>query len=276
MSTNKHESSSSKSDIEALKYFKELISSIHALKDKKSGCPWHKEQNYKSLFKYLIEETDEYMKAVLNKNTNNMKEELGDILFQVMLHAEIGREKSTFELKDIIYELDQKIKKRHPYIFQKKEKVTIKEAQEIWNAAKNEEDHPSENATIGSYLSNTIKHLPPHLGTTKISQTIQGYGFKWKNINEIVDKLEEETNELKQAIHKKDSSNIMEELGDAFFTLINLALFLNINYQDCLRYANNKFINRFSIIEKNIDDRIDDISIEEFKNLWQKAKKNLQ
>ena len=263
-----------KDDFEAIKNFKELLRIIHMLKDEKQGCPWHQSQSHESLSEYLLEESYEFISAVPNKK--EMTEELGDILFQVMLHSEIGNEKKEFQLKDVINNLNLKIKSRHPYVFQKKKKVTLNQASEIWRAIKDESRNKTESDNISNRLKIGLKKLSPPNGSRKISEEISEYGFQWVDSNQIIDKVNEEIKELIEAITSKNKLNINEELGDVFFTLISLASFLDINYEEAIRSANTKFLNRFEIIEKIIGDRIKEQSNKTFQELWIRAKENLK
>jgi len=262
-------------DIEALENFKELIKNIHAIRNKKHGCPWHKEQTHETLIEYLIEESKEYIETVIDKNKKNMQEELGDILFQIMLNAEIAQETNEFELKDIIDGLNKKIKSRHPYVFQRSEKISIEEANRIWNRAKNEEKKCEQNFYKRLNIESKLKYLTPVNGTATIADTCKRFGFTWRDVEQIMDKIDEEMKELREAINIKNESNIYEEFGDVFFTVINLALFLDINHQDSLRSANLKFMKRLRFIEKTAGDRINKLSNNDFRKFWQLAKKHL-
>ena len=139
MSSNDRYTLKKNSDLETLESFKILISNIKSLKDKTWGCPWQKIQSHKSLIPFLHEESNEFIDAIYEKKADNICEELGDLLLQVMLHAEIGFEKKEFELNDVIKNLNKKIINRHPYIFKKKEKVSLEKSQQIWENIKNSE-----------------------------------------------------------------------------------------------------------------------------------------
>ena len=266
----------SKSDLEALDNFKDLIINIKLLKDKNWGCPWQKIQSHESLIPFLNEESSEFIDAIYAKDANYICEELGDLLLQIMLHAEISFEKKEFELKDVIKNLNSKIVNRHPYIFKKKEKVSLKKSQSIWEDIKNSEKKSmKKESTISSQLISKIKSLPATLGTNKITKTVKKYGFKWENSGQIFDKLHEEINELKEAMRSENESNIKDEFGDVYFTLINLSNFLKINPEEALQRTNRKFLERFSIIEDHVGDNISRQTSSDFRRLWQFAKKKL-
>ena len=258
---------------ESLKNFAELISNINLLKNKNYGCPWQNKQTHETLIPYLIEESHEFIDSIKNNDKENMKEELGDLLLQIMLHSEITKENNLFSIKDVINSLNHKIKSRHPYIFKKRKKVSIEEAEQIWKDMKIKN---KSNQTKKGVLSNLqSEYLTPIEEAEQINFQIEKYGFKWDNKNEILDKLNEEIEELKLAIKIEDDINIEEEFGDILFTLISLSKYLRINPHKSLRYANEKFKKRFSIIEKILGDKIFNQSNQKFRELWTLAKEQL-
>ena len=276
MSSNNRYKLENNSDLETINSFKNLISNIKALKDKTWGCPWQKIQSHISLIPFLYEESNEFIDAIYEKNADIMCEELGDLLLQVMLHAEIGYEEKEFTLNDVIKNLNKKIINRHPYIFNKKEKVSLKKSQQIWVNIKNlEKEAPHMKSSISRNLNLKIKNLPPTVGTGKITNVVKEHGFKWESTDEIFKKLEEEINELKEAIKSKNDSEIKNEFGDIYFTLLNLANFLKINPESALQKTNIKFLDRFSIVEEHAGDNIKKQTPKDFQRLWQIAKQKL-
>ncbi len=276
MSSNNKYYFQKNSDLETLESFQNLISNVKSLKDKTWGCPWQKLQSHISLIPFLHEESSEFTDAIYEKNTDNICEELGDLLLQIMLHAEIAYEEKEFELNDVIKNLNKKIINRHPYIFKKKEKVSLEKSQQLWEDIKNaEKQAPNKETSISRNLNLKIKNLPPSVGTDRITNVVKEYGFKWESTNQIFEKLEEEINELKEAIKSKKESNIKDEFGDVFFTLINLSNFLKINPDSALQNTNKKFLERFSIIEHHAGDNIKKQTPKDFQRLWQVAKKKL-
>ncbi|MDA9700402.1 nucleoside triphosphate pyrophosphohydrolase [Prochlorococcus sp. AH-736-L23] len=264
------------SDLETINSFKILISNIKALKDKTWGCPWQKIQSHISLIPFLYEESNEFIDAIYAKNADNICEELGDLLLQVMLHAEIGYEEKEFTLNDVVKNLNKKIIDRHPYIFNKKEKVSLKKSQQIWLNIKNlEKEAPHMKSSISRNLNLKIKNLPPSVGTDKITNIVKEHGFKWESTDEIFKKLEEEINELKEAIKSKNDLEIKNEFGDIYFTLLNLSNFLKINPESALQKTNIKFLDRFSIVEEHAGDNIKKQTPKDFQRLWQIAKQKL-
>ena len=276
MSSNNRYKLENNSDLETINSFKILISNIKALKDKTWGCPWQKIQSHISLIPFLYEESNEFIDAIYEKNADNICEELGDLLLQVMLHAEIGYEEKEFTLNDVIKNLNKKIIYRHPYIFNKKEKVSLKKSQQIWVNKKNlEKEAPHIKSSISRDFNLKIKNLPPTVGTNKITNIVKEKGFKWESTDEIFKKLEEEINELKEAIKSKNDSEIKNEFGDIYFTLLNLSNFLKINPESALQKTNLKFLKRFSIVEEHAGDNIKKQTPKDFQRLWQVAKQKL-
>ncbi len=276
MSSNNRYKLENNSDLETINNFKILITNIKALKDKTWGCPWQKIQSHVSLIPFLYEESNEFIDAIYEKNAANICEELGDLLLQVMLHSEIGYEEKEFTLNDVIKNLNKKIINRHPYIFNKKEKVSLKKSQQIWENIKNSEKETIHiEPSISKNLNLKIKNLPPTVGTDKITTVVKEHGFKWESTDEIFKKLEEEINELKEAIKNKNDSEIKNEFGDVYFTILNLSNFLKINPESALQKTNIKFLDRFSIVEEHAGDNIKKQTPKDFKRLWQIAKEKL-
>ena len=264
------------SDLETLNSFKILISNIRSLKDKTWGCPWQKIQSHKSLIPFLHEESNEFIEAIHKKNSKNMCEELGDLLLQVMLHTEISYEEKEFDLNDVIRNLNKKIINRHPYIFKKKEKVSLQKSQEIWGNIKSSEKKTNyKQNSISQKLNMKIKSLPSTIGTNRITNVVKEYGFKWETSKQILEKLEEEIFELKEAIQENNEIDIKDEFGDIYFTLISLSNYLKINPESALQKANKKFLERFAIIENHAGDNIKTQTPKDFQRLWQLAKKTL-
>jgi len=193
-----------------------------------------------------------------------------------MLHAEIAYEEKEFALNDVKKNLNKKIINRHPYIFNKKEKVSLKKSQQIWLNIKNlEKEAPYLKSSISRNLNLKIKNLPPTVGTDKITNVVKEHGFKWESTDEIFKKLEEEINELKEAIKSKKDSEIKNEFGDIYFTLLNLSNFLKFNPESALQKTNIKFLDRFSIVEEHAGDNIKKQTPKDFQRLWQIAKQKL-
>ena len=196
------------------------VINIHLLHDDKEGCPWHTSQTHETLIPYLIEESNEFIDAFLIKNKQSIAEELGDILLQIMLHSEISSKQKEFELKDVIELLNQKIISRHPYIFKKKEKVSIQVANKIWAEQKRLERKHDEEKFSSMDLISKIQNKPPIMATETIALELDNIGIYWENSSQILEKLIEEIEELKEAINRDNTLDIIEEFGDILFSLI--------------------------------------------------------
>ena len=275
MTTNKSKKKLNDSDAKTLNNFLELIKNIHLLYDSEKGCPWHQNQTHETLIPYLIEENNELTHALMAGNKENIEEELGDMLLQIMLHSEISAKKNGFSLQDVIKRLNEKIVFRHPHIFSEKKKISIEEANQIWKTQKQLQKKINKEK-ISKNLSFTIKNTNPMIDTQLIAFKLDDNGIYWNNSNDILEKMIEEITELKEAIKNQNDQNIKEEFGDIFFTLINLSYFLKLNHQVALNSANKKFLKRISTIEEIIGDRITQQSVNDFQQLWKLAKTKLQ
>ena len=256
----------------AILHFEELISNINLLKNIKYGCPWQKQQTHETLIPYLIEESDEFINSIKNNDHENMREELGDLLLQIMLHTEITKEKHLFSIAEVIEDLNKKIKLRHPYIFKKKENVSIEEAQRIWKNLKSKNKSNQKNKHNFSKIN--LLFMKSFQETEIINYELEKRGFEWDSNKEILNKICEEIEELKAAIRNNDQENIEEEFGDTLFTLISLSTFLKIDSNKALERANQKFKQRFSMVEKILNDRMHQNNLG-FKELWNLAKEKL-
>tara|TARA_B100000073_G_scaffold116743_1_gene94402 strand:+ start:136 stop:984 length:849 start_codon:yes stop_codon:yes gene_type:complete len=272
MRSNDDEKLLKKTDFSAIKQFEDLIINVRKLKNKIYGCPWQKAQTHESLIPFIIEESYEFINSIKTRNVRNMQEELGDILLQIMLHSEISKENKKFELMNVIYSLNQKIKERHPYVFEQKASISKRKAMKIWNYNKNKSDQNSYKNKIDKFLSNKFSKLSPRLESEAMISEVSKIGFRWRNSDEIFRKLNEEILELKEAIRSKNIYEINEEFGDVFFTLISLSSFLKIDNQKALNTANKKFLMRIAIMEELTDGKINTLTKKDLKKYWDTAK----
>jgi len=237
-----------------------------------NGCPWDKKQTHESLKRYIIEEAYEVLEAIDSGNKDFLKDELGDLLLQVVLQSQLASEENVFDFEDVAENLSEKLLARHPHIFANYEGInTPSDVRELWEKIKNKEKDKDSK----SYLSEIPKSLPALMKADKIQKKAQSVGFDWENIEGVFDKLLEEQIELKEAYESKDKERIFEELGDVFFSLVNISRWLKIDPELSLMKANEKFINRFTKVEEEIkkqDKNFQDFNINELEDLWQKAK----
>ena len=246
---------------------------IQILRDPIDGCPWDIKQNYKSLAPYSIEEAYELVNAIEKNDISEMKNELGDLLLQVTLISQIASEKDDFTFDDVAEAISEKIIRRHPQIFDK-DYNKDDFPHDSWERIKNLETS-SKNVTNGNVLDNIETNIPAMLKSIKIQKRASSLNFDWDNNNQVMKKVDEELNELKEALDKKDKDCIEDELGDLFFTLINLSRHLKLDPEQTLRKSNDKFISRFNALENILDEmnlKWHNLNKNEFKDLWEKAK----
>tara|TARA_B100000700_G_scaffold209080_1_gene229861 strand:+ start:136 stop:948 length:813 start_codon:yes stop_codon:yes gene_type:complete len=253
-----------------------LIEVVTALRDPINGCPWDLKQTHVSLIPYVLEEAHEVAHAIREDNPNELKEELGDLLLQIILHAQIAREKNFFDLADIIEIITKKLIRRHPHIFQKKKNVSIKEIQDEWEKIKAKEKPLDNSKTpISDRLKLKTRPQPSAKAAQIISKIAAQNGFEWKKFDQIWHKLYEELEELKDALKQNKASKAEGELGDVLFTLINIARWKKLSLEDGLAKTNQRFIERLRYIEENIEGELSTHSKEELEKYWELAKINL-
>ena len=227
-----------------------ILQIMSQLRDPQNGCQWDLEQNFESLSKYVIEEAYEVAEAVADGNVDEIMEELGDLLLQVVFFSQIASEKNQFRFLDVVNAVSEKMIRRHPHIFSKnKEFKTAKEQKENWEIIKDLEKNEKKNINEKSLLSGISKNLPSLIKSKKIQEKVSRVGFDWKDEGEVLEKVKEELAELSEAIKNSDRSNSEEELGDLLFTLVNLGRHMDIDCDTALRKANYKFSKRFNLLE---------------------------
>lgn len=246
-----------------LKIMKKLIS--------KDGCPWDKVQTHESLKKYMIEECYEVLDAVDNNDDKNLCEELGDVLLQVVFHAQIAENRGAFNINDVINNVSEKMINRHPHIFSDACADTPEEVLDNWESIKKREKGYNSKTDI---LKSVPKSLPALIRAEKVQKKASMSKFDFDSLDSAFEKLYEETEELKAVINKSDSKK-MEEFGDLLFSAVNISRFLKLNPEFALTNAIEKFINRFEYIEnalsaKGID--LEDADLTEIDALWNESK----
>jgi len=251
------------------KEFKNLVKIIHELRNK---CPWDKKQTIDSLRTLTIEECYELSEAIIEKDKFSMKKELGDLLTHIIFYSIIAEEKNNFSLSDVISSQSNKLINRHPHIYGKLDALTESEVKKNWESIK-----LKEKGSKNSVLSGVPKSIPTMLKSWRIQEKVRGIGFEWDNKEGYFQKIEEELIELKEEITNSSKNKIEEELGDFLFSIISYSHFLNINPVDTLEKANQKFIKRFSLMEKNIikdNKKIQDLDLQDFEKYWNDIKLN--
>ncbi|MEC7183509.1 MAG: nucleoside triphosphate pyrophosphohydrolase [Bdellovibrionota bacterium] len=258
------------------KEFNSLKEVVKKLRDPKDGCPWDLKQTHLTLLPYLIEESFEFINAVESKDIVHMKEELGDILLQVLLHATISEQEGSFEFEDICKTLKEKLIKRHPHVFKEKDpSITAEQVSINWKKIKEQEKKESKEKTL---ISDDVLKYPSMLSALKIGKLTENIGFDWEDYNQVSWKVEEEWQELKEELAPATISRerVKEEVGDLLFSTVQLARHLEIDPEQCLRESNHKFIKRFRLMESLISDsgyKIEELNQKEMDHFWDKAKK---
>jgi tetrapyrrole methylase family protein/MazG family protein len=236
------------------------------------GCPWDRKQTTKSLKPFLVEECYEVVDALDEGTPDKIKEELGDLLFQIIFHARIAEEKAQFTIQDVIATNIEKMTRRHPHVFGDARLSTDKEVLANWEEIKKKEKGYEERKSI---LEGIPRHLPSLLRAHSLQERAARVGFDWSRIEEALPKLDEEMAEFKESLKKDDADGIEEELGDILFMLVNISRFLAINPEEALRKTISKFIDRFRYIEENAataGKSLSDMTLDEMEQLWQKSK----
>lgn len=235
-----------------------------------NGCPWDKEQTLFSLKEHLIEETYELVDALDNKDIENIKEELGDLLLHVIFHANIAEEDKLFTLEDVIETISEKMIRRHPHVFGN---TNVNNSDDVilkWDEIKKQEKQ--ERVSIFDSVS---KGLPSMQKSHEYQEKARKVGFDWKKSEDCMEKIFEEFDEFQNAIKSGNLQEIEHEMGDLFFSIINMSRFLKVNPDNSLRNANNRFYNRFQYIEKKLLEngkKPEESTLEEMDQLWNDAK----
>jgi tetrapyrrole methylase family protein/MazG family protein len=250
--------------------FQKLVDIMTLLRSN-DGCPWDKVQTSESIKPYLIEETYEVIEAIDEKDPVKMKEELGDLLLQVVFHAQIAKDRGEFDINDVIDKISDKMVSRHPHVFGDAKFETPEEVTKQWQDRKREEGKLKDSA-----LEGVPKELPSLLRAHRLQSRAAKVGFDWAKVEDVFGKLDEELEEFKEALEKKDKKEIEDELGDIFFVLVNISRFVGVNAEEALRKTISKFISRFRYIEMTAADegrQLSDMTLEEMDALWNEAKK---
>ncbi|MFV0338442.1 MAG: nucleoside triphosphate pyrophosphohydrolase [Chthoniobacterales bacterium] len=234
------------------------------------GCPWDREQTHRSLRSALLEECYEVLEAIDNEDDENLNEELGDLLLLVVMHARLGEERAVFDLDKIAENISEKLIRRHPHVFGDAKAENSDEVLKQWEDIKR-----SEKRERKSILDGVPRALPALLRASKIQKKAARVGFDWPDVRGAQQKLEEEMQEVKEALASKKMASIEEELGDLLFALVNVARKHQLEGEHLLSNATDKFARRFQVIEEEIKiqgKRVQDCSLEELDAIWEKAK----
>ncbi len=249
--------------------FRELVEIVAKLRSPE-GCPWDRKQDRESLKPYLVEEFYEVIDAMDDSDEEGICEELGDLLFQIVLQSQLSKEEGGFDINDVVDGISAKMVRRHPHVFSGKKLKTAEAVTERW-----EEHKKREGKIKKSVMDGIPRSLPALVRAREIQLKATKVGFDWERIEDAFDKLEEEIKELKSALKEKKQSDIKNETGDVLFVLVRIANFVNVNAEDALRSTIRKFLGRFEYIESEALKQgriIAEMTLEEMDILWEEAK----
>lgn len=245
---------------------------VARLRDPNGGCPWDLKQNHHSLRRFVLEEAYEVVSAIEADDPEHLCEELGDLLLQVYLQAQVAEDTGDFDLDEVAQGIAQKLIYRHPHVFGDSEVEDADEVKQRWEELKDQEK--AEKGLENTSVLHDLPHSMPALSLSeKISKKVARVGFDWPELSGVIAKIEEEFTELKEACADDEPEAIRHELGDTFFTLVNLARWYKLDPEDALRQTNLRFTQRFQAMERRLNGRpLSDLSAQEWEELWQEAK----
>ena len=251
--------------------FEELVEIMAKLRSE-GGCPWDREQTHQTLRPYLIEEAYEVLDALDNGEDGDFRDELGDLLLQVVFHAQIAAEEQRFDIHDVARAINDKLVRRHPHVFGDTRADTADEVLTNWEKIKREEKGEE---GPGSVLDGLPAGMPALLRAYRIQEKVARVNFDWDDVSAVIEKVGEEIVEVRTALEHGDRAKIEEEMGDLLFSLVNLSRHLNVSPEDALRRSNDKFIRRFRYIEAALElkgESLERATFEELDALWDEAK----
>jgi nucleoside triphosphate diphosphatase len=263
---------------------KRLIEIMAALRTPKTGCPWDLEQNFATIAPYTIEEAYEVADAIARDDLDDLRDELGDLLLQVVFHARMAEEEKAFDFGDVVTAITDKLIRRHPHVFgDAAGPATHEQIRGTWDVIKKQEKaeraarDPQREQAESTLLASVKAGVPALTRAYELQKKVATVGFDWREPAPVVDKIREETGEIEAALASGERGKIAEEIGDLMFTAINLARVSGIDPESALRATNAKFERRFAYVEKRIvaqDRKLEDVSLEEMDKLWDEAKAN--
>ena len=239
-----------------------------------SGCPWDLKQSYNSILPYTIEEVYEVADAIEREDFEDLKDELGDLLFQVVFYAQLASEDGYFDLGEVIENICDKLTRRHPHVFSGETIDNEEEVKQAWENFKHKERLAKSDNNTASLLDNIPKVLPELKRAQKIQKRVAKQGFDWPEVSQVWEKLDEESAEIKEAADSGDQMQVEEEIGDLLFVCVNLARHYKVDADMALRRANNKFETRFRRVEEMAQHSIAEHSLEQLEIYWQASKKS--
>lgn len=248
---------------------KTLLDIMAALRDRETGCPWDVKQTYSTIAPYTLEEAYEVVDAIERADLNDLRDELGDLLLQVVFHAQMASEDGSFDFSDVVKAINDKMIRRHPHVFGNAEERKIPPKKRFWEDLKETE---KTNANVPSGPLDVPTTLPAMSRAQKIQKKAARIGFDWPDFKGVMDKMDEELCELRDAIEGRNEDQIADELGDILFTAVNLARHKGHDAESLLRAANSKFVKRFEKMVQQLEDKPEKTDLETLELAWQRAK----
>lgn len=261
-----------------MKSIKQLLDIMSDLRNPETGCPWDIKQTFKSVVPYTLEEAYEVADSIEKGAMDELKDELGDLLFQVVFYAQMAKEKKLFEFDDVVASINHKLVRRHPHVFAGTAYESDEELNDAWENAKSQERDVRGVLEKVSALDGVAQALPALKRSQKLQKRAARVGFDWPDIAPVFDKIQQEIVEVKQAAQSANQAHLTEEIGDLLFSCVNLARHFDVDAEEALRSGNKKFEKRFHYIEEILqrDEKVvQTCSLEELETLWQQAKKSL-
>lgn len=257
-----------------------LIEIMGKLRTPETGCPWDLEQDYSSILPYTIEEVYEVADAIERSDFDDLKGELGDLLFQIIFYAQLAKEEGRFEFSDVVDGICQKLITRHPHVFDEDYDENIEDANDVLKRWEDQKQIEREAKLVGrnsrdtksSLLDDIPKVLPELKRAQKIQTRVSKQGFDWPDVSHVWEKLNEESAEVKQAVKENNLEDIEDEIGDLLFVCVNLARHYNLDAEQALRKANQKFEKRFRKVEELANDSISNFTLDQLEAFWKCAK----
>ncbi|WP_340642200.1 nucleoside triphosphate pyrophosphohydrolase [Photobacterium damselae] len=254
----------------------QLLSIMAKLRDPKDGCPWDIKQSFDSIVPYTLEEAYEVADAIEKQNWLDVKEELGDLLFQVVFYSQMAKEQDLFDFDEVVAGICEKLTRRHPHVFANKQFASEADVKANWEAEKAKER--ADKAVDNSILANVPLAMPALTRADKIQKRCAQFGFDWDSVAPVAEKVVEELDEVMDEYQQVtlDQNRIEEEMGDLLFLVVNLSRHLNVNPERALQKANKKFERRFRKVEKNVLEKgmeISNCSLEQLDQEWNIVKK---
>ena len=256
-----------------LNSIEKLLAIMSQLRDKDDGCEWDKEQTFRSIAPYTIEEAYEVADAIEREDISDLKEELGDLLLQVVFLSQIAKEEELFSFDDVAKTISEKLVRRHPFVFSDKKNHSLDEQVNQWEETKQKERSKKNQ---GGILEGIAKNLPSLQRSQKIQKRVASVGFDWPDTKGVFKKIKEELRELEEAVETENKESIQEEIGDLYMIITNLSEKLGVDSEEALRKSNVKFEKRFNYIEKELGKdniKVSEMDLDELNTLWDDSKK---